>query len=191
MLPQGEDAERAWQAPMRNDPESSHWAILCRHPPVPVLVSIDLTHVSREPSTASPPIEEPAGRRVVRRFPLPSIQGGGHPLVRLTWGDRALERSIWTAATPRPVGVRCDVVYASLPCKNAAASAEVACGIYGSAMVRGVVSGESTSRHRDFVCDKLDATRLVAYSSRSIYAVNALPAPGPASACEVWCRRIQ
>src|ERR1035437_8334358 len=100
-------------------------------------------------------------------------------------GDRAIERSIWTAATPRPVGDRCDVLYLSLPRKNAVASAEVACGIYGSAMVRGVVSGESVSLHWDFVCDKLDATRLIAYSSRSIYAVNALPVPGPASACEV------
>src|ERR1035437_9171922 len=87
---------------------------------MPCLVRIRLTHVSRDPSTASPPTEEPAGRRVVRRFPLPSIRDGGHSLVRLTWEDRALERSIWTAATPRPVGVRCDVLYAR--CSAAVAS---------------------------------------------------------------------
>src|ERR1035437_8549848 len=33
---------------------------------------------------ASPPTEEPAGQRVVRRFPLPPIRDGGHPSVRLT-----------------------------------------------------------------------------------------------------------
>src|SRR5450759_4114481 len=50
---------------------------------------------------ASPPTEEPAGQRVVRRFPLPPIRDGGHPSVRLTSEGPSARPSIWRLVPQR------------------------------------------------------------------------------------------
>jgi Family of unknown function (DUF6390) len=57
----------------------------------------------------------------------------------------------------------------------------------GTALVDALAPGDTVSLHWDWVCDRLSpigVKRLRAYTARVLRAVNSLPAPGPAVACD-------
>ena len=81
-----QNPDRNSETPQPTTPRAQGNARLARHSVNPWF-SIGLC--------ASPPTEEPAGQRVVRRFPLPPIRDGGHPSVRLTSEGPSARPSIW------------------------------------------------------------------------------------------------
>lgn len=64
---------------------------------------------------------------------------------------------------------------------------QVRAGVDGVGLVSRLVPGDTVSLHWDWVCDRLAPAclrNLQAYTARTLRAVNALPAPGPAVVCD-------